>query len=56
MIFGLSAKNWLKIRYYMLDFEKSADQCNFSLNSLCCLYVLVMPRTRFRVNRHSLVA
>ena len=28
MIFGFSAKNWLKIRYYMLDLEKSADQCN----------------------------
>ena len=26
MIFGFSAKNWLKIRYYMLDLEKSADQ------------------------------
>ena len=28
IIFGFSAKNWLKIRYYMLNLEKSADQCN----------------------------
>ena len=29
MLFGFSAKNWLKIRYYMLDLEKSAGQCNY---------------------------
>ena len=27
MNFGFSAKNWLKVRYYMLHLEKSASQC-----------------------------
>ena len=28
MIFGFSAKNWLKIRYYMSDLHDRAGQCN----------------------------
>ena len=41
MILGFSAKNWLKIRYCMLDLKNGAGQCYQKLVPICTWISLV---------------